>query len=199
MKLKRMRVFLALELPAPIRLQLLRIQEGLSFLGQGVKWVKKENMHLTLYFLGNLTPEKIQGLSSCVQDVASSLKPFTLELGGLGHFPPRGKIRVLWAGIGAGSAELQALYTYLGEALGEFGFHIQRRAFTPHVTLGRLGSPRSIGYRLRAEEDMQREIVYGSFLVKEITLFQSILTPAGPIYKVVQRFALLGKQVERRR
>ena len=86
MKLKKMRVFLALELPAALREQLGELQGRLSFLGRGIKWVKEENMHLTLYFLGDLNTEKIQGLYSCLEDTPR-LKSFKVDVSGLGISP----------------------------------------------------------------------------------------------------------------
>ena len=189
MKLKKMRVFLALELPAALREQLGELQGRLSFLGRGIKWVKEENMHLTLYFLGDLNTEKIQGLYSCLEDTPR-LKSFKVDVSGLGYFPPRGKIRVLWAGVSTGSLKLQSLYTYLGDALQKHGFYIQRRSFIPHVTLGRFRTPMAVSSELQAGGHLQPETLYGSFVAREIALVQSVLTPAGPIYKVLRRFPI---------
>lgn len=155
-------------------------------------------MHLTLYFLGDLNPRELQGLCSCVKGIEPLLRSFTVAVSGLGYFPPRGKIRVLWAGIDTGCSELQSLYTYLGNALQEYGFHISRRSFTPHVTLGRFRTPVAASSKLQLERHLQQGAFYGSFVAREIALVRSVLTPMGPVYKVLQRFSR-EEQPERRR
>ncbi|MGI6142914.1 MAG: RNA 2',3'-cyclic phosphodiesterase [bacterium] len=190
MRLKMMRLFLALELPALLQKQLRLLQEEFSFLDREIKWVPEANLHVTLHFLGFLPEGEVAQVCACAVHVARGIRPFTVDIGGLGVFPSRGKPRVFWAGIGAGREELHDLYTYLGASLEKAGFAVERRPYTPHVTLGRFRKLPVAAARLHSEIKQREEATYGSFTARDIALFQSILTPGGPIYKVRQRFGL---------
>jgi 2'-5' RNA ligase len=190
MRLEKIRAFLALELPAPIQRNLRLLQDEFSFLDREIKWVKEANLHITLHFFGSLSEREVGQACSCAGAVARDMEPFPVEIKGLGVFPPRGKTRVFWAGIGRGREELQELHTRLGKELQRAGFALERRAYTPHVTLGRFRKPPTAAVPLQSEIRQRGEVSYGNFTAGDIALIQSILTPQGPIYKVIQPFDL---------
>ncbi|HHY36487.1 MAG TPA: RNA 2',3'-cyclic phosphodiesterase [Firmicutes bacterium] len=192
MRLKMIRAFLALELPAPIQRNLRLLQEEFSFLAREIKWVEEANLHVTLHFLGSIPAGEVERVCACAAGVAREMGPFTVEIGGLGVFPPHGKTRVFWAGIGRGKEELRKLYTNLGTSLARAGFALESRPYTPHVTLGRFRQPPVAAARLQSAIKQREEATFGSFTAREIALFESILTPGGPIYRVLQQ-CQLGK------
>ena len=125
------RLFTAIRLPFDLRAELTSLGGGMP----GARWLTEDQLHLTLVFLGNVHTFRAQALDDALSTVQSP--PFELRVVGAGHFPPGGRPRVIWAGIGADEA-LIALQARMVAALRKAGFELQRRRFHPHVTLARL-------------------------------------------------------------
>src|SRR5687768_4530218 len=141
-----MRLFIALTLPDEIRARLIREQERLAGLGLPFRWVREDALHLTLVFLGETTEGRLPHVQEAIDWAAERVAPLALEANGIGTFPPRGTPRVVWAGVGGGRASLTTLQAGLTTALSERGFELDDKAFSPHITLGRLAT------RVPAEE-----------------------------------------------
>ena len=132
------RSFIALELSGQVREELARIIGILKGSGADVKWMKPGSIHLTLKFLGNIPPEKAHEISDRLKDIAVNARPYSLTLDGIGVFPGWGYARVIWVGIGEGSLETSRLAGEIDKAMVEEGFEKEKRAFSPHLTLGRI-------------------------------------------------------------
>ena len=185
----RMRLFVAVTLPDPVREAVSQMIRELSGRLETVRWTKAENIHLTLKFLGGVEADRIPPVRDCLDRMAEAQLPFTVVPEGLGVFPPRGKPRVIWAGVEEGRGRLTALAEDLDRGLSELGFPRETRRYTPHLTLGRIKNTRSgSGLRKITREIEKRGAdSLGAFNVDMIVLMESTLTPRGAIHRVVSR------------
>jgi len=182
-----MRVFVAIEISDEVRAELARTQQTLAVASAKVKWVAPENIHLTLKFLGDID-EETAGPVRAAMAAAAGGGPFAFEVAGLGTFPPRGKPRVVWAGVTEGAQAATRLQAKLEAALRPLGFRAEKR-FVPHLTLGRVKSPKGAD-ELMARIEGHAGAAFGTCSAAEMTLFQSTLTPQGAVYRVVAKQAL---------
>ena len=135
------RIFVAVRASESVTEAVRQTQEALRSRVHDVKWVDTGNLHLTLRFFGAIDETRLQGVSHAVQSVAQLAKPFTVELAGVGCFPPKGRPRVIWVGIRQGARPLVQLAQQLEQAFGEAGLGREERPFRPHLTIGRLRGP----------------------------------------------------------
>ena len=189
-----MRTFIALELSNPIKHELSRLQQELTKSNADVKWVKPENIHLTLKFLGNIDETKLEQIKHILDGISSEEKPFEIHLSELGAFPNLNRPRVLWVGLDKGSSETKQIAAALETELQKIGFPKEERPFSAHLTLGRVKSGKNRdcphGYPSKGtEKNRDCPPLYPSKWtvpifqqITHITLFQSELTPRGPIY-----------------
>lgn len=184
-----MRLFIAIDLSPEIKNRLSSAVKILKPVASDIKWVAPENYHLTLKFLGETDDSRVETIKQVLEKVASKHRRFYLSVRGTGSFPPgQVRMRVIWVGFQAGP-ELYALQSELEEALSQEGFSREERPFTPHLTIGRAREPRK-QERLKAELDRMGAEEYGTMEVSEINLFQSILRPEGPEYRIISRHKL---------
>lgn len=154
---------------------------SLRSLTRDVSWVAPDNLHLTLKFLGGVAPDRLAEIEVALARVARGARPFELAVRGLGAFPTRSRPRVLWAGAAAGSETLSLLAKHVDDALAALGFEREARAYSPHVTLGRVRTPRldpSLAAAIQAGD--QRE--FGLVRVERLALMRSDLSPRGARY-----------------
>ena len=158
--------FVALELPKTLQAALAGEIERLEQEIPGVQWIDPRRTHLTLRFLGWTTRERLDGLKPHLADAAADCPPFDAQVSGLGTFPPTAveRARVLWAGITLPRAA-KALQAACEAAAVECGFPPERRAFQPHVTLGRFKTPA----RLRSLSGLD----LGSTRLQTLVLFRT--------------------------
>ncbi len=177
----KLRSFLAAELPRPILSQIGEIQQRLRRSRADVHWVKVEQIHLTVKFLGNIEEERAAGISSIMEEVATKRCAFTLSVKGLGAFPSIRNPRVIWLGLHGWEETLAPLQKEIEEKLAVMGFEPEGRPYQPHLTLGRV---KSLKEKAELVDCMERDkdVDLGSFLVDRIILFKSDLRPTGPIY-----------------
>jgi 2'-5' RNA ligase len=156
-----------------------------------LRWIAPENLHITLWFLG----ETKEDAAARVMDAVCrpwSIEPFNLTIGGAGAFPPSGPPRILWFGVTEGAASLEAAYRDLAARFAPLGYEAERRPYHPHVTVARIkGIDRTGSRRLK---DALREHVFtaGSQRASAITVFQSRLSPHGARYEPILRVPLKG-------
>lgn len=172
----RMRCFLAVDVPEEIKRNISRLQQELT--GLDTKLVEKENLHFTLKFFGELDEEKMKAVVKRVETIATMR--CTVSLKGIGFFPNRNFIRVVW--IGAESQEFLNLHIAINEALADF---FEKEKPVPHLTLARV---RSQLYRTRLQEfgDRHQNEEFGIFEVTQIKLKRSTVTRMGPVYEDVK-------------
>jgi 2'-5' RNA ligase len=169
-----MRTFLAVEIPEQTRKSITGFVEA-EKKDLPVKWVARENLHVTMKFLGEIDEKQKDGIAETVQSVCTHWKHFDIRLGRVGCFPHPAKPRVLWIGVDTGSDDLIRLEQTIDDELTKLGFEKDRR-FHPHVTIGRVKKPCSV------ESVLARAYTSGSFPVTRVTFFKSTLKPEGPVY-----------------
>jgi 2'-5' RNA ligase len=187
-----MRLFFAVELNEASRRAASRIASDLSRAlagagGADVSWVRPENMHLTIRFLGETAPERARELAVAFAAPLST-PAFDLRFSGVGTFPPRGPARVIWIGITEGHEALAALHSEVEDRLVAHGIEREGRPFRAHLTLGRVrtrlrpGAAAIIG---AAAAD-----ALPASAARELTLFESRLSPHGATYTALVRTPL---------
>ena len=175
------RLFIAVDLPTDIQKNL----ESMSFGIPGAKWIDPQQIHQTIRFIGEVDGTTFLDIKAALEQVR--LSPFQLALKGVGHFPPRGKPRVLWVGIEQ-SQPLQTLKNRIDKILAGVGLQPEGRKFSPHITLARLrNSPiHKVANFLAGNGLFSQE----PFEVMDFKLYSSSLSPKGAIHKVEKVYPL---------
>ena len=175
------RAFIALELPPSVISLLEKVQEDLKSLRVRAKWVKPENIHLTLKFLGNISPDDIDKIGGSMMDTVEEFAPIDLVAMGVGVFPGIQRPRVIWVGLGGQIQPLFAMQRVLEDNLADLGFKKEKRPFKGHLTLGRIRqtvNPTTIRQIMREYANLSSE----EFTASRIILFKSELKPSGAVY-----------------
>jgi 2'-5' RNA ligase len=189
----RTRTFIGIDIGETIRLNAAALQQELAQTGAAVKWVEPANMHITLLFLGDVEDRDLPAVCDVVQTVAAGETSFALAIAGVGAFPTPRRPKILWSGITEGLESLQRLHAALETPLLELGcYRKEDRAYTPHLTLGRVKSD-SEAFRLTKELPRRLTWKGGRTHVEEILVFSSELERNGPVYQVLSRAGLGGK------
>ena len=180
-----MRLFIAIEIPEGIRSDLASLLQEFRGIAPQVKWVRPENLHVTLKFLGETESAKLDALRKILPTVHSA-QPVSLEFRGLGFFPNEKRPRVLWAGMET-SANLKTLAADIDQATHRLGFPLEERPFTPHLTLARFQPP---GITPKLFQTIQEKSArgFGSLHAVEFHLIESKLKPTGAEYTTLQTF-----------
>ncbi len=186
-----MRTFIAIELPAEIKDYLSQLQGELKACGADVKWVEPKNIHLTLKFLGEIDDDKLGKITKIIQDATSEKSKFQVRISSLGAFPKIEFPRVIWVGVDSGDKETKQIAKELEEKIARIGIPKEERAFSCHITIGRLKTPLNREKLVQALKD-KTELGGKNleFEVNKITLFKSTLTPKGPIYEALKETSL---------
>lgn len=188
-----MRTFLAIELPQSYDENIREVQARLKELIKGVQWVKAENVHLTLKFLGEITQVQAEEICRVVGEVTKGVAPFSVQVKGAGAFPDTRRPRVIFLGVSQGEYEVGALEKELSDSLEKMSFPREKRAFHPHFTLGRFKAFKPGG-------DLSRVLGGFShyqlepFVASAVTLFKSQLKPEGAQYSRLAQFELGGEE-----
>jgi len=183
-----MRLFIAVNLPPDIRERLAAEQDRLRRAQADVSWVRAENIHVTLKFLGETEEKRLDRIRPALLEVARGSAPFRIRAAGLGSFGGRVP-RVVWVGVREGAEPLSRLAKDVEAAMARLGFPKEKRGFTTHVTLGRVRSAKNAEALLTALAQAETG-PFGSVEVKQFELMQSELRPTGSVYTVLDRFPL---------
>jgi len=156
-----------------------------------VSWVAPGNLHVTLKFLGETSPNRVGAAADALAGVAANFPPFGLEAEGAGLFPGTRNPRVLWVGLREPLELVRELQENMENALSGAGFPREDRPFHPHITVGRARGvlPPAWGDRFLRALSGRR---FGEVPVPKITLYESRLSPGGAVYTVVRDFLLSG-------
>jgi 2'-5' RNA ligase len=173
------RLFVAIRPPRAIRDQLLDIMGSVA----GARWQSDEQIHITLRFVGEVDRHRAEDLHAALCDVHQA--GFEVALNGLGVFERRGEAVTLWAGIKPHDP-LKALHKKVDQACLRAGVEPDHRAYMPHITLARLRGAGSMQPLLEKWGGIASPL----FPVRQFCLFESELTPSGPIYSLVERYSL---------
>ena len=186
----RTRTFIALPLEQATVKKVARLIDELQPVVPKVRWVRRENLHVTLAFLGDVETTQIPALCSAVQAAANSHSSFALTPHGLGAFPNLTRPSTLWIGFSSGTEPTAELQKSIVDALEPFGYRREERPFVPHLTIGRIRSrsrlPGEASARFAALADWEAPVSQAT----EVLIMGSELGPAGPTYTVLGRAPL---------
>jgi len=185
------RCFIAVELSTEIAEGVRRVQKGFRERLAGVSWTRPEGIHLTLRFLGDVDPGRIEEIASKAEAGIKTIGPFSIGVKGCGGFPNPRNPRVIWIGVEDASGLLKQLQARVEQGMEELGFAGEGRGYTPHLTIGRLRSGKGKGEVGQAIEAM-KGCDLGSMEVQEICLFRSQLKPTGAEYTKLKVIPLRG-------
>lgn len=181
------RAFIAIQLSDQVRTSLAHIQSELQSANPDVKWVEPENLHLTLKFLGSVPAEKITYIQTAVESATANFPAFTITLTELGGFPRLERPKVIWTGAKM-TCDLSVLVKDLNVILEPFGISKEDRAFSAHITLGRVRSFKN----LTALAGKLKEIAVPEIGqdVRTVSLMKSELSAQGPRYRLIKELSL---------
>jgi 2'-5' RNA ligase len=189
------RLFVALEIPAVVRDNLAALIKEFRELSSQVadkrpRWVRPENLHVTLKFIGEVAEAKVDGIRGALSTVHADSQ-LELRLQGLGFFPNESRPTVLWTGLDT-STNLQTLTGDIDRVLATQGIASEKRAFVPHLTLARFDPPR-LHEKLRAAIRKNGQRDFGSSQAREFHLIESKLKPSGAEYNTLHSFAFAAE------
>ena len=177
-----MRTFIAIEIPEEIKAGMSETQRNLKSSGSvDASWTRPEGIHLTLKFLGEVLESKVPDIMNGLRHAAEGTGPIRLEVGGIGVFPSPKNARVVWVGLAGDIEKLSRLQATVEETISEIGFERDKRAFTPHLTLGRIKYIRARDKWLKALDEI-KDISLPGFDVAAVSLMKSELEPSGAVY-----------------
>jgi 2'-5' RNA ligase len=180
-----MRLFAAIDIDSQIRDRIEQIQRqlqrDLNLRGREVKWVRPDQMHLTLKFLGEVRDEMVTDVCQTVTQTAAQCGNFDLHIRGLGVFGR--PARVVWVGTEPNPA-LAALQTAMDSGFEKIGWDREQRPFAGHLTVCRVKTA-AAGKKLADAVDPWQDEVFGTVWVDKVVLYESRLSSAGPEYSAV--------------
>jgi len=189
-----LRLFIAIELPAALKQALIDLQDDLKrqLPPKAVRWTRPEGIHLTLKFLGDTPSDRVDAVAAAMSQAAAGFAPFSLQVAGLGCFPNLRRPRVIWTGLPDPPRSLAGLQRATDLHLARLGWERDKRAFNPHLTLGRVNDRVSGAERQAIAELLGRAEVgtLGVVPVSEVILFQSDLLSSGAVYTTLRGAAL---------
>jgi 2'-5' RNA ligase len=153
-----------------------------------IKWIRPENMHVTVKFFGDISTEKIPQMSAKLKAVAGKFNEFEPLMKGVGLFKDFYHPKILWFGL-RNCMIFDKLKNEIENSFGDLGFEVDYRQFTPHLTVGRFKGTGNVE-QLKKFINMNREIYLQPVPVKELILFESLLSSEGSEYKIVEKFPL---------
>jgi 2'-5' RNA ligase len=183
-----MRTFIAIELPQNIKDTLASLQAQLKASGADVSWVRRQNIHLTLKFLGERDDKKIKQAAQEMEETAKNHLAFRATLSSIGAFPKIDSARIVWVGIEQGDKETKAIAAELEDRIARLGIPKEERPFSSHITIGRTKSGLNLEKLTDALKKLQEDFPAKGeeFQVGSLTLFKSTLTPQGPVYEALK-------------
>ena len=176
-----LRLFVGLEIAAPIKAELAKISSGLP----EASWIVPENLHMTLNFIGDVNECVAEDIDVALRGIEAA--SFDLTIKGVGYFESRNKVRAVWAGVAA-EPDLRHLHAKVAQALILAGQELEHRKFRPHVTLARL--KRVPVTAVAGYLEAQAELLLPPYSVDYFTLFRSHLGHAGAAYEALARYQL---------
>jgi 2'-5' RNA ligase len=175
------RAFVAVDVGGMSRI--LELDEALKKTHGDLKIVDADNIHMTIKFLGNVNDESGEKIIKAMKAAVKKLEPFEMVVRGVGVFPSEDDMKIIWVGVDD-PKPLTAIFNGVEKGLKKLGYEPESRAFTPHVTIARVRSPKN---RLRVKEvvDTHKDDEFGVIKVDTLFLKKSFLTNEGPVYTTV--------------
>ena len=158
-----------------------------------IRWVKHNNLHLTVQFLGSASDEKVTKIRKEVENVVCSINPFVLKVSETGCFPNNSRPSVLYLGVGGNIEALNALVVKINDKMSQIGFKKDLELFVPHITVAKINYPQKFNPDLSIFLNSTYDEV--EFSVDKIQLLESKTLAEGVLYKTLNTFSFLEKQI----
>ncbi|MGQ9759301.1 MAG: RNA 2',3'-cyclic phosphodiesterase [Candidatus Methanomethylicaceae archaeon] len=184
--METVRAFLAFEVSEGVKSRIMEFEDELKECGADIKLVERENLHVTMKFLGEVGKEVLESIYGIMDSLSGG--KFEIRVEGVGAFPNLRVLRVLWVGITEGADRVIDIQRYLDDQLVKLGFR-KERDFVPHITVGRVKTPRNKENVIRVLEKYRRHY-FGTSTVGSLLLKKSVLTPRGPVYSNLKEVEL---------
>lgn len=186
----KLRTFIALELPE------IHKQNVLQYLNlwsqahrNGINWVKPENLHLTLLFIGETQNADIPDLSKALFDFLIKTSGFELKCLGFELFPAR-EPRLIWVKLDTQDRGIFRLAKDLNRAVRDCGYEPDAKSLKLHITVGRIKTRQPAWLE---QEIMQSQLDQEPALYDTVTFYQSVLMPDGPVYTPLRQFNMMKR------
>ena len=193
---KRLRLFVAVDLPHDVRRLLVDTIEALKHAAgaDAVRWVRPDGIHLTLKFLGATAEDRVPLIHTALRLGVGDSEPFDVTPIGVGSFGGSRNLRVIWVGLGGDGGALADLAERVERALAPLGFPKEDRAFNAHLTLGRVRDTAGRDDRARVHDALTHFAapLYPAFRVDRVSLIESVLGPGGAAYRQLGAYPLRG-------
>lgn len=183
------RVFVAIELDLASAGSIARLVQGLQAKLSGVRWSRPEQLHLSLKFIGEVDNRELPQFCNALRDACAGIEPFSLELSGLGAFPKNKPPRVVWVAADDPQGVLGRLAERLDERMAALGVPRENRAFTPHLTLGRVARGADLPRLQQAMEEAAAQFSIRCE-VDELVLLSSVKEQGKVVYEALDRVGL---------
>ena len=185
------RAFVAIEIGDAARAACAELIQRMRLMPARVTWVRPENLHLTLRFLGDVSEDQIATLAAQIRPELALLASFDATLRGVGVFPHPRRPSVIWTGFESANSDVAAIQPIVEHAASAIGLTPETRPFVPHVTLGRVRRESQKGGVFAVLESVN-PFATDAFTVDAVSLFSSELTPQGVRYTRLHRLTLDG-------
>jgi len=188
------RAFIAIRMSRRVEDEIAGAIDELARASEGIKWVRRENLHVTLKFLGAaVNPRKLEPLAEALHGVANSTTEFDAMASGVGGFPNLDRPRIVWVGLhGVEAGTLAALASRVEGAAAACGFERERKRWTGHLTIGRVRDDRHLG-GLHAAAAAMRDREFGTSKIESLTLYRSHLGGEASQYEPLATFLLKNR------
>ncbi len=182
-----MRAFIGIDFGDEINQEIFDVQNKLKANSESGRWKPIDNFHLTLKFLGEVSPTQVEQINQAMSSICNSEKPLNLAVSGLWTFDGKDSIRVLWLGLTGDLDALRDLQNNIDGALQPLGFQAEKRGFAPHVTIGQDIVFKTDFAKIQAELG---DVRLSTMTIKSLQLFESVLDQNKRIYKKVAEYSL---------
>jgi 2'-5' RNA ligase len=185
--LKPVRAFVAIRMSEQVEDAVAAICDTIKRPRDGIRWVPRANLHITLKFLGpSVDPHRLERFTAGLHEVAMKTAPFEVAARGIGAFPNLEHPRAIWVGLH--SVELGALAARVETASAEYGFDRENRRWSGHLTIGRVRDTHRLTAETREALEVAKETEFGSSKIESVTLYRSHLGPEGASYEALATF-----------
>ncbi|MBS4027756.1 MAG: RNA 2',3'-cyclic phosphodiesterase [Ignavibacteriales bacterium] len=182
------RTFIAFDTSPSVKNEIIRLQNILREADADVRWEQEEKLHVTLKFLGDIEEKFLPQLTATLETVTNKFSPFEIEYTTIGCFPNTKEPRVIWVGCRDVPQSVIRLQREIETQLAPFGYEIEKRKFSPHITFGRIKGIKNIFHLLQSIENLT--FSPQKMQCAEILLMKSVLHSYGSIYSPLKVFPL---------
>lgn len=187
-----LRTFVAVEIGPDVVGHAQKLINKLKVADAKISWIRPEQMHFTLSFLGDIRDREIPELLNIVTEAVKPLGAFDMLCRGLGVFPSTGNPRTIWLGVTYGKEEMEELHSVVENALKKLGVRSEGRRYRPHLTIGRVRSLPNGPDELAKLIDEYKDYEAGLTSVCDVTVFHSEMLPGESQYAVLGHAELRG-------